>query len=166
MKITLVSLCILMILISPIRSGQIIQEFRLKDVNDQWQRLSDLKGEKLTVIDFWATWCSPCAKALPKLNDMYKKYQKKGVQFIGLNMDSPKNNSKIKSFVAAYKIVYPVLKDPNSQLASRLNISSVPTLLIINYENEIVYRHIGYNSGDELIIEKELKKILGENPDE
>lgn len=160
-------LTILLILIgSKSWGGQNIKDFRLKDLDNHWQQLSNLKGEKLTVIDFWATWCSPCIKVIPKLNALYNIYHEKGVQFIGLNIDSPKNNAKIKPFVNAYKIDYPVLKDPNSQVASRLNISSVPTLLVINSNNEIVFRHIGYNSGDEIIIEEELKKLLGENLNE
>ena len=161
MKTKLLTITLLLIFISSARSGQIVHDFKLKDVGNQWRHYSELKGEKLTVIDFWATWCSPCTKALPKLNELYHKYQDKGIRFIGLNIDSPKNNAKIKPFVKAHKITYPVLKDPNSQLASRLNITSVPTLLIINSKNEIVYRHQGYRTGDEKIVEDELKKLLG-----
>ena len=162
MKTRSLSLILLLLFISMAESGQIIQEFRLKDIGNQWRKYSELKGDQLTIIDFWATWCSPCIKALPKLNEIYKKYQDKGVQFIGLNIDSPKNNAKIKPFVKVHKISYPVLKDPNSQLASRLNITNIPTLLIINSENEIVHRHQGYHSGDDKIIEAEIKKLLGE----
>jgi len=61
---------------------------------------------------------------------------------------------------------YPVLKDPNSQLASRLNISSIPTLLIVDWKNNIVYRHQGYRTGDDAFIEEELKNLLGEKTDE
>ena len=162
----LLTFILLLISISSSWSGQIVHEFKLKDVGNQWRQFSELKGNKLTIIDFWATWCSPCSKALPKLNELYHKYQDKGVQFIGINIDSPKNTAKIKPFVKAYKITYPVLKDPNSPLASRLNVTSVPMLLIINSENEIVYRHQGYRSGDEEIIEDELKKLLGFSSDE
>lgn len=161
--ITVVLVCFLL---TKVWSGHTIQDFRLKDVGNQWRKYSDLKGEQLTIIDFWATWCSPCIKALPKLNEIYNKYQKNGVHFIGLNIDGPRNNAKIKPFIRAHKITYPVLKDPNSQLASRLNIINVPTLLIINSENQIVYRHQGYRSGDEKIIEAEIKRLLGDNNDD
>lgn len=165
MRVTILTI-LLLIIGSKSWGEQNIKDFRLKDLDNHWQQLSNLKGEKLTVIDFWTTWCSPCTKGIPKLNALYNIYHEKGVQFIGLNIDSPKNNAKIKPFVNAYNIVYPVLKDPNSQVASRLNVSSVPTLLIINSNNEIVFRHIGYNSGDEIIIEEELKKLLGKNLNE
>ena len=146
--------------------GQKLPEFKLMDVNNQWQTYSDIKGQQLTVIDFWATWCSPCAKALPKLNTIYEFYKDKGVQFIGLNIDSPRNSAKVKPFVNAYKIQYPVLKDPNGELPAQLNISSIPTLLIIDKNNEIIYRHQGYRSGDEDTIKAEIEKLLSEGSNE
>lgn len=155
-----------MILISVSWSGQNVHNFRLQDVNNKWQQYTQLKGEKLTILDFWATWCSPCVKAMPKLNTLFEKYKDKGVQFLGINIDSQKNNAKIKPFTQAYKILNPVLKDPNSQLTSRLNVTNIPTLLIINSEDEVVYRHQGYRFGDEKLIEEEIIKLLGEEMDE
>lgn len=163
MRKYLMTFMFLLIFISNARSGQFVYNFKLKDIENQLRQYSELAGDKLTIIDFWATWCSPCIKVIPKLNTIYDKYQNEGVQFIGLNIDSPKNDAKIKPFVKAHKILYPVLKDPNSQVASRLNIINVPTLLIINSKNEIVYRHQGYHSGDEHIIETEILKLLEES---
>ena len=147
-----------------IKIGEIPPKFNftlLNPISVDTLQLEELK-DQVVILDFWATWCSPCAKALPKLNEMYNKYQDKGVQFLGINIDSQKNDAKIKPFVKTYQILYPVLKDPNSQLASRLNVTNIPTLLIVNSENEVVYRHQGYRFGDEKIIEEEILKILGE----
>ena len=166
MKTAIITISVMMMLISTSWSGQNVHNFRLKDIDNKWKQYTQLKGEKLTVLDFWATWCSPCAKAIPKLNDIYKKYQDKGVQFLGINIDSQKNNAKIIPFVKAYKIPYPVLKDPNSQLASHLNVTNIPTLLIINSENEVIYRHQGYRFGDEEIIEEAISKLLEDLPNE
>lgn len=166
MKNILIAALLIPFFFAQAQSGQTVYNFRFQDTDNKWRQYTDLKGEKLTIIDFWATWCSPCAKALPKLNELYQKYKDKGVVFIGLNIDSPKNNAKIKPFANAYKISYPVLKDPNSQLAAQLNISSIPTLLIINTKNEIVFRHLGYRSGDENLIEQQLKTLLENQTDE
>ncbi|MEJ2053008.1 MAG: TlpA disulfide reductase family protein [Calditrichaceae bacterium] len=166
MRTVILSMILLILLSSNSWSGNTIHNFRLKDIDNHWKKLSELQGENLTVIDFWATWCSPCAKAIPKLNDLYQQYKSRGVQFIGINIDSPKNNAKIKPFARAHKIDYTVLKDPNSQQASRLNISSIPTLLIINSDNEIVYRHQGYRSGDEEFIEQEILNHLNSTENE
>lgn len=140
-----------------------IRDFKAKDINFQTVSLYDFKGDKYTIIDFWATWCKPCIKAIPKLNAIQKNYAEKGISVIGINADSPRNSNKVKPFASTYKISYPILRDPNSKIATELNVSSYPTLFIINSENEIVYTHIGYRSGDEKILIKEIEKLLNEN---
>ena len=134
--------------------------FRLKDLNNQTQTFSKLKGEKLTVVDFWATWCKPCARALPKLNMLYERYAEEGTAFIGINVDSPRNSSKVKPFANSYKIKYPIVRDPNSSFSGEVSVNSFPTLFIINSNNEIIYIHQGYKPGDEKLIEKEIRMLL------
>ena len=151
---------LLLFMVALTSAGNSIPDFKLKDLNNKWQKFENVSGEQLTVIDFWATWCGPCARALPKLNMLYNLYREKGVAFIGLNVDSPRNTAKVKPFARSKKIAYPVLLDPNSELSARLNVASIPTLLIVNSEKEIVYRHTGYRPGDEKIIEAEIKKLL------
>lgn len=54
-------------------NAQTVPNFLLKDIDNQMQSFENLKGEKLTLIDFWATWCKPCVKAIPKLNEIYNE---------------------------------------------------------------------------------------------
>ena len=89
-------------------------------------------------------------------------YKDKGVQVIGINVDSPRNSAKVKPFAKAYKIDYTVLRDPSSEIASDLNVTSYPTLYIVNSKNEIVFTHIGFRPGDESILKNELEKLLNE----
>ena len=81
------------ICISHLTNAQIVPNFLLKDIESQTQSFESLKGEKLTLIDFWATWCKPCVKAIPKLNEIYKEYKEKGVNIIGVNCDGPRSIS-------------------------------------------------------------------------
>lgn len=80
-------------------TGLIISDFKLKNIENSWIILSEVESEKLTVIDFWATWCKLCTKAIPKLNLLSCKFKNEGVSFIGINVDSPRNSAKIKPFV-------------------------------------------------------------------
>ena len=137
-----------------------IYDFRLKDVDQKLVNLSDIQGEKLTVIDFWATWCQPCIRSLPKLVEMSKEFESKGVQFIGISVDSPRNLSKVKPFSRSIGISYPVLLDPSGELMGELNVMSVPTLLIIDEGLNIVYIHEGFSAGDETGIREEIEKHL------
>lgn len=139
-----------------------VPDFTAQDLDFQNTSLNALKGDKLTIIDFWATWCKPCIKSIPTLNKIQEQYADKGVKVIGINADSPRNSSKVKPFASTHKISYPILRDPNAKISTELNVVSYPTLFIINNENEIVYTHIGYRSGDEIILTTEIEKLLNE----
>lgn len=132
----------------------------LKDIDNNMLIYSDIEGEKLTVIDFWATWCPPCVRSIPELNKLYLEFQEKGVNFVGISIDGPRNQSKLKPFVNSLGVKYTVLRDVNSEIASDFNVSSVPTLMIFDSEGDIVFIHEGYRPGDDLIIKEKIEKYL------
>ncbi len=143
-----------------VRAGS-IADFELKNVNGRITKFSQVKGARLTLVDFWATWCKPCLKAIPKLSAIARDYESKGVKVVSINTDSPRNSSKVKPFVRMYKISYPVLLDPNGIITARLNVSAYPTLFIVNDRNEILYTHIGFRPGDGEQLRKKLDEFLG-----
>jgi thiol-disulfide isomerase/thioredoxin len=145
---------------SLIEAAQPLPDFRLRDTENHWQTFDDIRGASLTIIDFWATWCAPCVRAFPHLIILHQKYKAQGVGFVGISIDSPRNIPKVQPFTRAHKLTYPVLLDPNSEYASRLQVVNVPTLLIISSKREIIYRHEGYQPGDEKIIEREIENAL------
>lgn len=140
--------------------AQDIYNFSLENTNNQTISYNELKGKKLTVIDFWATWCKPCLNELPKMVALADTFKNRGVNFIGISVDGPRNWSKVKPFTESLGITYPVLIDKESEVMRDLNINAVPTLLIADAANEIVYIHEGFNPGDEKIIRDELYKLL------
>lgn len=134
--------------------------FQLQDIHNEWKEFEDVKGEKLTVIDFWATWCQPCVRSIPELNKIAIEMEDKGVKFVGISIDGPRNQSKILPFVSSMGIEYTILKDINSEVMSEMNVTSVPTLLIIDKEGEIVYTHEGFRPGDDKVIKEEIENYL------
>ncbi len=137
-----------------------ISDFKLPDLENHRQSYSQLKGEKLTVLDFWATWCKPCLRSIPILTELYDRFSDQGVEFIGINIDSPRNLPKVRPVSKSLGINYPVLLDSNSELMGKLHITVVPTLLILNTEDEIIYRHQGYRPGDEQILSEKINELL------
>lgn len=134
--------------------------FEVKDVNNNWVNLEELSGEKLTVIDFWATWCKPCVNALPKINQLNEDYKNQGVNFIGVNVDGPRNQAKVKPFSQSLNLNYAIVLDPDQEVLSELNASVLPTLIVLNSKGKEVYRHEGFTSGDEKHIAEKLQTLL------
>ena len=143
-----------------ILNAQKINNFKAKDINYKSNSFYNLKGQKLTIVDFWETGCKPCIQAIPKLNNLHTEFGDKGVKIIGINVDSPRNQAKIKAFSKTYKMKYTLLRDPNSEIANDFNVKSYPTLYIINSNNEIAYTHNGFRPGDEVKIRDEIERLL------
>jgi thiol-disulfide isomerase/thioredoxin len=140
--------------------AQSVQNFQLKDLENQTRSFTEIKGEKLTLIDFWASWCKPCLKAIPELNKIYEEYKNKGVEIIGINGDGPRSVAKVAPLSQSLQIKYPVLLDINSEVMNNLGLQAFPTLLLVNSEGTIVWIHEGYVTGDAEIIVSEIEKAL------
>lgn len=141
-------------------NAQMVKNFTLKNLSNEQKSFNDLKGEKLTLIDFWATWCKPCNKAIPELNKIYSRYKDRGVEIIGINCDGPRSISKVAPMVKSLQIQYPVLIDINAGLMDDLNLMAYPTLLMVNGEGKILWIHEGYVTGDGEVISAEIEKNL------
>ncbi len=152
-------LFLLIVIMAEVSFAQ-LPEIEVKDINQNWISLNNLSGEKLTVIDFWATWCKPCVTGIPKLNSIYQEFSKQGVEFIGVNVDGPRNQSKVKPFANTLDIKYPILLDPNQDLVNDFNVTAFPTLIVFNAKGKEVFVHEGFNPGDEKIIRDEIAKLL------
>jgi peroxiredoxin len=78
-------------------------------------------------------------------------------------VDSPRNLSKVKPFARSMGITYPILLDASGEIMGDLNVTAVPTLMIIDKEFRVLYVHEGFNAGDEAIIREEIEKHLATN---
>ena len=141
-----------------------LPDLELRNLDRKYVRLKDVQGKQLTVIDFWATWCKPCLASIPKINQLAKDFQEKGVAFWGINVDSPRNQSKVKPFVKSMNLRYPVFLDGDMELMDNLNVSVMPTLVILDRKGKVQFFHEGYQPGDEKIIREKIQQLLAKAP--
>jgi thiol-disulfide isomerase/thioredoxin len=151
---------IIFIIIANIVYSAQVTDFQLRNIENETVSYQELKGENLTVLDFWATWCVPCVRSIPELIKLSDGYKDQGVSFIGINVDGPRNLSKVKPFAKSLSIPYPVLLDVNGELLIQFNITGIPSLIIIDEKDKIVTVLEGFRSGDEEYIKKEIQKHL------
>lgn len=115
---------------------------------------------KITVISFWATWCSPCKKELDAISEIYEDWQKDyDMVLVAISTDDARSAAKVPGVVDAKGWKYRILLDSNKELSIAANIQSVPYTFLLDQNGNIVYEHIGYTPGDEDELEERIAAL-------
>lgn len=118
------------------------------------------KSGKITIISFWATWCSPCKKELDAIADYYEEWQKKyGVELVAVSVDDARTAAKIPAMVEEKGWLYRILVDTNREFQQAANVASVPYTILLDQSGNVVFEHTGYAPGDELELEEKIKAL-------
>lgn len=139
---------------------------------DQWQReLASMRG-KIVVVDLWATWCVPCVARFPKMLEMARRWQPKGVTFVSLSLDD-------KNEPGSYDHVLKFLKDHDARIPNymmnevlpdafdKLNLNSVPAVIIYDAAGKERIRLTGDNPNHQFTdkdVEAAVKRLAGTKP--
>ena len=114
--------------------GDQAPDFTLLDLNGEEHRLSDYKGQGV-FLNFWGTWCKPCAKEMPAMDRQYEIYKEQGVQILAVNI--AQSDFEVERFASQYGLDFPIVIDKTKSVMEAYNIDPLPTTLLINPEGEI-----------------------------
>jgi thiol-disulfide isomerase/thioredoxin len=121
-------------------------------------RLSALQGQ-VVYVDFWATWCTPCRKSFPWMNEMHAKYADDGLKIIAVSLDAEK--SMVKKFVKKFPADFLIAYDPKGTSAEKYDVKGMPSSYLIDRKGNLVETHIGFRNSDREPLEKKIKAVLG-----
>jgi len=134
-------------------------DFTLKSRSGENVRLQELTGQ-VVFINFWASWCAPCRKELPKLEQLHQKYKDLGVTILGINIDE--NPELSKKILKDISITFPVLFDSDSKVSGLYKIEAMPSSFIVDKSGNFRFRHNGYMDGYENKYDQQIKTLLRE----
>ena len=100
------------------------------------------------------------------LNEYHEKYAKENFKVLMINTDTPRSLAKVKSFIRSQKYSFNIGMDPNKVIAKKLNGMIMPTLILVDKNGIVKWRHQGYVPGEEIEIENQIKLILGKELNE
>ncbi|WP_044340132.1 thiol-disulfide oxidoreductase ResA [Rossellomorea aquimaris] len=138
-----------------LKVGDQAPDFVLEDMEGNKHRLSDYEGQGV-FLNFWGTWCKPCEREMPYMNNQYKKYKDQGVQILAVNVGE--SDFLINRFVSKHGLEFPILVDKEEEVQNAYGIDPLPTTFLINPQGEIEKIITGTMSEEDIIEDLESVK--------
>lgn len=121
------------------------------------QTLAEHRGQ-VVYLDFWASWCGPCRKSFPWMNEMQQKYRDQGFVIISVNLDADKTLAT--EFLSETPANFLVIYDPEGDIAQQFNIQGMPSSLLIDKQGNVQQAHTGFFTNKVKLYETQLMALL------
>ncbi len=135
--------------------GKAAPDFHATTVDGAEVAMTNLKG-KVVLLHFWASWCVPCQRELPKLERLHREFAGAGLAVVGVNVGE--DPSALRKFLGQTPLSYPIVPvDDSAELAAKLSVNSFPTMVLIDREGNIASYEVGER--DETLLRADLEKL-------
>ena len=125
-----------------------------------WPLLKSLNG-KVVLVDFWASWCTPCLQSFPWMNELQRKHFEKGLVIVAINLDQDRAlaDAFLKKVPAKFRIEY----DAEGTIAREFDVQAMPTSFLIDREGKVRVRHRGFREKQRAEREDQIEQLLKED---
>lgn len=126
--------------VQKVEVGKTAPDFALVDMNGQRHQLSDYRGEGV-FLNFWATWCKPCEREMPYIENSYQYFKDKGVKV--LTVDVGESELVVNNFIKRHNLNFPVMIDKDETVQTAYGINPLPITFLIDKDGIVVRSHTG-----------------------
>jgi peroxiredoxin len=124
--------------------GHLAPDFTLKTLEGHTVRLSEFRGKKVVLINFWATWCPPCRLEMPTMQQIYSEYKERGFEILAVNIESDAKHL-ISDFVKELHLTFAILLDPDMKVTRKFRVIGLPVSVLIDRQGIVRAKEIGYH---------------------
>jgi len=121
--------------------------------------LESLRG-RVVLLDFWASWCAPCAQSFPWLEGLHHRFREQGLTVLGVNVD--KQRKKADAFLSLHATTFPVVFDPKGEVAAAYALPGMPTTCFIDRQGRLRRIHTGFRPEEVGAVEAFIEELLKE----
>lgn len=107
--------------------------------------LGEITGQVI-LVDFWASWCGPCRRSFPWMNEMLGRYEAEGLQIIGVNVD--KERALAEAFLSESPADFTVRYDPSGSIAESFGVMAMPSSFLLDADGNVIAEHYGFRTAD------------------
>lgn len=121
--------------------------------------LSDYRGQ-VVYVDFWASWCGPCAKSFPFMNRLNADYAGKDFTILAVNLDEDADDAE--AFLERFPAEFPVVADNASRCAQAFQVKAMPSTFLVDKDGHIRMTHLGFRAGETDSLKAMIDSLLAE----
>jgi peroxiredoxin len=121
--------------------------------------LAGLKGQ-VVLINFWATWCGPCRKEMPLLDQIYQRYKGLGFTLLAVNVEE--DSAGAVSWLKQTPVTFPVLFDRQNKVSKLYEVTAMPSTVIVDRKGQVRFVHYGYTDGTENEYQDQIRTLIRE----
>ena len=122
--------------------------------------LAALHG-KVVLLNVWATWCHPCRDEIPELQAIHERYAARGLELVGISVDTESADDAIHAFMRDFRMTYPVWRDPAERVSAQFHIVGVPATFLIDRDGVLRWRKTGPIQPGDATLARALEEALG-----
>lgn len=132
--------------------GYEIPSYAAQSLDGDSVSLQGLQG-KVVLMNVWATWCHPCREEIPELQALHTKYGPRGLDVVGVSIDSRDDDTTIRDFLKEFGMTYTIWRDPDERVSAQFLILGVPTTYLVDRKGVLRWRTTGpIHPGDTTLV--------------
>ena len=136
-----------------IKPGTEAPDFRMKTPDGEDFQFSEWAKGKTVVLDFWASWCPDCRKDAPEVVRMYRTYHQKGIEFLGISMDT--DVEAWKNAIAKFEIEYPQVSElkkfKETDISKAYGVKWIPSMVVVGPDGKVVLSTVMFQKVDQYL---------------